>query len=114
MDIDRGQRISAENPLPALKDFAVFSVQVQNHRFIYGITIKVMPELAENSPFFIADKLIEPASNSIISASETTRVEPKAMRVLTLLASHTGPGNTGISGAKHMFKMTLGLHRFKN
>lgn len=49
-----------------------------------------MLELASNSPFFIADKLIEPASNSIISAGNTTRVEPKAMQVLVLLASNVG------------------------
>ena len=49
-----------------------------------------MLELASNSSFFIADKLIEPASNSIISGSVATRVEPKAMQVLVLLASKSG------------------------
>ena len=49
-----------------------------------------MLDLAGKSSFFIADKLIEPASNSIISEGKTTRVEPKAMRVLLLLASHAG------------------------
>ena len=49
-----------------------------------------MLEVAGNSPFFIADKLIEPASNSIISGSASTRVEPKAMQVLVLLASNSG------------------------
>ena len=49
-----------------------------------------MLDLAGKSSFFIADKLIEPASNSIISGRKTTRVEPKAMRVLLLLASHAG------------------------
>ena len=49
-----------------------------------------MLEVAGNSSFFIADKLIEPASNSIKSGSETTRVEPKAMRVLMLLATNAG------------------------
>jgi len=49
-----------------------------------------MLELAGNSSFFIADKLIEPASNSIKSGGEMTRVEPKAMRVLMLLATNAG------------------------
>ena len=49
-----------------------------------------MLELTSTSPFFIADKLIEPASNSIICAGNTTRVEPKAMQVLALLAANVG------------------------
>ena len=49
-----------------------------------------MLELTGNSSFFIADKLIEPASNSIKSGSEMTRVEPKAMRVLMLLVTNAG------------------------
>ncbi len=49
-----------------------------------------MLERAGNTSFFIADKLIEPMSNSIVSGGETTRVEPKAMRVLMLLASKAG------------------------
>jgi DNA-binding winged helix-turn-helix (wHTH) protein len=52
--------------------------------------LKTMLESATKASFFIADKLIEPASNSIISGSETTRVEPKAMKVLLLLASKAG------------------------
>lgn len=43
-----------------------------------------------NSSFFVADKLIDPESNSIISGDESSRVEPKAMRVLTLLAANAG------------------------
>jgi adenylate cyclase len=49
-----------------------------------------MLERAGNTSFFIADKLIEPTSNSILSGGETTRIEPKAMRVLMLLASKAG------------------------
>jgi adenylate cyclase len=49
-----------------------------------------MLELAGKASFFIADKLIEPASNSIVSGGETTRVEPKAMKVLMLLSSKAG------------------------
>jgi class 3 adenylate cyclase len=49
-----------------------------------------MLDLAGKSSFFVADKLIEPASNSIISGNKTTRIEPKAMRVLILLAEHAG------------------------
>ena len=45
---------------------------------------------AGDSPFFIANRLIEPASNSIISGGKATRVEPKAMQVLVLLASNSG------------------------
>lgn len=46
-----------------------------------------MLELASSPSFFIADKLIEPASNSIISEGIATRIEPKAMQVLVLLSS---------------------------
>ncbi len=88
--VGRTQNIFAEKLISALLNFAVFNVQVQNYCFIHGASIKIMLEMAGNSPFFIADKLIEPASNSIISGNETTRVEPKAMRVLMLLASHAG------------------------
>jgi adenylate cyclase len=49
-----------------------------------------MLELDGNASFFIADKLIEPASNSILSEGKTSRVEPKAMSVLILLASKAG------------------------
>ncbi len=49
-----------------------------------------MLESVAKASFYIADKLIEPASNSIISDSETTRIEPKAMKVLLLLASKAG------------------------
>jgi adenylate cyclase len=49
-----------------------------------------MLELASNLSFFIADKLIEPASNSIISGGIAARIEPKAMQVLVLLSSKSG------------------------
>jgi adenylate cyclase len=49
-----------------------------------------MLERAGNVSFFIADKLIEPTSNSILSGGETTRIEPKAMSVLMLLVSKAG------------------------
>ena len=49
-----------------------------------------MLERAGSVSFFIADKLIEPTSNSILSGGETTRIEPKAMSVLMLLASKAG------------------------
>ena len=40
--------------------------------------------------FFVADWLVDPKSNSVIRGKESMRVEPKAMRVLTLLASKAG------------------------
>jgi DNA-binding winged helix-turn-helix (wHTH) protein len=42
------------------------------------------------TPFHLADKLIDPGSNSIVSDGETIHVEPKAMRVLVLLADNAG------------------------
>jgi len=42
------------------------------------------------SPFYLADKLIDPGSNSIVSDGETIHVEPKAMRVLVSLADNAG------------------------
>ncbi len=40
--------------------------------------------------FFVADWLVEPKSNSLICGEESVHVEPKAMRVLTLLAANAG------------------------
>ncbi len=40
------------------------------------------------TPFFVGDRLVDPRSNSIIRGKEPIRIEPKAMRVLTLLASN--------------------------
>ena len=40
--------------------------------------------------FFVADWLVEPKSNSLIRGEESTHVEPKAMRVLTMLAANAG------------------------
>ncbi len=40
--------------------------------------------------FFVADWLIDPRSNSVIRGKESIRIEPKAMQVLTLLASNAG------------------------
>jgi adenylate cyclase len=40
--------------------------------------------------FFVADWLVEPKSNSLIRDEESTHVEPKAMRVLTMLAANAG------------------------
>ncbi len=49
-----------------------------------------MLERTGQPSFYLADKLVDPASNSIISENETIRIEPKAMRVLALLAAHAG------------------------
>jgi len=46
--------------------------------------------LAGTPSFFIADRLIEPASNSISSGGVATRIEPKAIQVLVLLSSKPG------------------------
>jgi TolB-like protein/class 3 adenylate cyclase len=40
--------------------------------------------------FFVADWLVEPRSNSLIRGEKSIHVEPKAMRVLTLLAANAG------------------------
>jgi adenylate cyclase len=40
--------------------------------------------------FFVADWLVDPKSNSLIRGAESRRVEPKAMRVLILLAVNAG------------------------
>lgn len=40
------------------------------------------------TPFFVGDWLVDPRSNSVIRGKESIRIEPKAMQVLTLLASN--------------------------
>jgi len=40
--------------------------------------------------FFVADLLVDPRSNCITRGEDSKRVEPKAMRVLTLLAANAG------------------------
>ncbi len=49
-----------------------------------------MLEFAGKPLFYVADKLVDAASNSIIADDKSTRIEPKAMRVLTLLAENAG------------------------
>ena len=40
--------------------------------------------------FYVADWLVDPGANSITSGAESKHVEPKAMRVLVLLAVNAG------------------------
>ncbi len=42
------------------------------------------------APFYLADCVVEPKSNTVIRGEESVHVEPKAMRVLTLLAANAG------------------------
>ncbi len=47
------------------------------------------PELL-TAPFHLADWVVEPRSNTVMRGEESVHVEPKAMRVLTLLAANAG------------------------
>ncbi len=42
------------------------------------------------APFYLADWVVEPRSNTVVRGEESVHVEPKAMRVLTLLAANAG------------------------
>ena len=48
------------------------------------------PATAISQPLQIGDWWIDPAANEVTSGSESARIEPKAMQVLTVLADHRG------------------------
>jgi adenylate cyclase len=49
-----------------------------------------MDALSTTVSFFVGDWLVDPRSNTIVRNGESKHIEPKAMRVLTLLVSNAG------------------------
>jgi adenylate cyclase len=49
-----------------------------------------MDTLSTTVSYFVGDWLVDPRSNAIVRGEDSKRIEPKAMRVLTLLAANAG------------------------
>lgn len=49
-----------------------------------------MTTLPATVSFFVGDWLVDPRSNAVVRGEDSKRIEPKAMQVLTLLASNAG------------------------